>query len=142
MKLKVGDRVRIREDLAVGMHIDSIVDYYVAEEMLLYSGKVAFITEVLLKENSYRIDCDNSKWCWTDTELILLPMTNADYFRMISDVELAKIISSGEWSCICPMCKYNGTESCIYDEDDEVVHTKDQCIKGILEWLKQSYEFL
>lgn len=140
MGLKIGDRVRIREDLAVGMSSGNDNNNYVVGEMLCFSGKVAIVTSIEDEGETYHIDRDNNEWHWTEMSLVPYQTTNADYLRMMSDDELSKLISSGEWSCICPMCGYYGTGSCVYDEEGEVVRNKEQCIKGALEWLKQPYK--
>lgn len=62
--------------------------------------------------------------------------TNADKIRSMSDEELAEFITSGEWSCICPMCLYFETEEC-YFEGEKV---KTNCVQGIMDWLKAESE--
>lgn len=61
-------------------------------------------------------------------------MTNAEKIRNMNDEELAALISSGEWSCICPMCNYYYTPNCRIDDESEIVD-KEMCKKGALEWL-------
>lgn len=64
MKYKVGDKVKIREDLV----IDEIYgDNSFAEEMEQYKGKTATITDTYF--GKYEIDIDNGNWCWTDEML-------------------------------------------------------------------------
>ena len=61
MKYKVGDMVKVREDLKVD-------EVYGADsfepEMAEHRGKLANITKV--RDNTYRIDLDNGDWNWTD----------------------------------------------------------------------------
>ena len=62
-------------------------------------------------------------------------MTNAEKIRSMTDRELAELIVSGEWSAICPMCKYNHTGQCKFDEDGNEVGDGETCMMGALEWL-------
>lgn len=61
MKYKVGDKVKIREDLIVDVEYGS--DSF-AEEMEQYKGKTATITDTYF--GKYEIDLDDGDWCWTD----------------------------------------------------------------------------
>lgn len=63
-------------------------------------------------------------------------VTNADKIRRMSDEELAKLISSGEWSAICPFCSYYGTGMCRYDDDGNDTGSKELCERGALEFLQ------
>jgi hypothetical protein len=64
MKYKVGDKVKIREDLIVDNDYGS--DGF-TEEMEQYKGKTATITDVCY--DKYEIDIDDGNWCWTDEML-------------------------------------------------------------------------
>ena len=64
MKYKIGDKVKIREDLIVANDYGS--DGFV-EEMERYKGKTATITDV--HWDKYEIDIDNGDWYWTDEML-------------------------------------------------------------------------
>jgi hypothetical protein len=64
MKHKVGDKVKIREDLIVDNEYGS--DSF-AEEMTQYKGKIATITGVFMSK--YDIDIDDGDWNWTDEML-------------------------------------------------------------------------
>ena len=63
-------------------------------------------------------------------------MTNADKIRSMSNQELAKLIISGEWSCICPFCNYQYTGLCRFDEEGNETGNKDTCEKGAMEFLE------
>lgn len=64
-------------------------------------------------------------------------MTNADKIRSMTDRELAELIASGEWSCICPFCRYENTGQCKFDEEGNVVSDSETCVMGTMEWLQQ-----
>ena len=64
MKHRIGDKVKIREDLIVNNVCGS--DSF-TEEMEQYKGKTATITDVYW--DKYEIDIDNGNWCWTDEML-------------------------------------------------------------------------
>jgi hypothetical protein len=62
MKYKVGDKVKIREDLIIKEQYN---DLTFVPDMVQYMGKVATITEIRF-EDVYGIDLDGCNWCWTD----------------------------------------------------------------------------
>lgn len=64
MKYKVGDKVKIREDLVVD---ETYGEDSFTEEMEQYKGKTATITDVYW--GKYEIDIDDGSWCWTDEML-------------------------------------------------------------------------
>ena len=64
MKYKVGDKVRIKENLKEN---EAYGYRTVVTEMLGYQGKVATIKE--LYKGAYILDIDNAEWEWTDEML-------------------------------------------------------------------------
>lgn len=65
MKYKIGDKVKIREDLIVGKDYNGctfIVD------MEKYKGKIAII-DYCYDDDSYDINLDDGNWFWTDDML-------------------------------------------------------------------------
>ena len=64
MKYKVGDKVKIREDLIVDNTYGA--DSYV-EDMAQYKGEITTVISIT-DNNKYKLDVD-SYWCWTDEML-------------------------------------------------------------------------
>jgi hypothetical protein len=62
MKYKVGDKVRIREDLTIKEQYN---DLTFVPDMVQYMGKVATITRIKF-DDVYGIDLDDCKWSWSD----------------------------------------------------------------------------
>lgn len=62
MKLKVGQKIRIRKDLILGTFYgeDSLV-----EEMTRFLGKIVTIREIYGGESEFSIKEDNGEWGWT-----------------------------------------------------------------------------
>lgn len=83
MNYKVGDSVKIREDLEVEMIHD--IMYNMDTEMIKYKGKTAIITSVY--DSYYDLDIDNGVWIWTD-EMLELPKQRG--FKFISTEQMLK----------------------------------------------------
>lgn len=60
MNLKVGDKVKIREDLKVGIYENHVS---VQEEMLKYAGNIATLTKEPYP-GVFKIDSDGEMWSW------------------------------------------------------------------------------
>lgn len=65
MKYKIGDKVKIREDLEVGKGYN---DCTFIKDMEQYKGKIATIY-YCYDDDSYDIDLDDGAWFWTDDML-------------------------------------------------------------------------
>lgn len=63
MKYKVGDKVKIREDLEVGKEYN---DTLFINDMLQYKGKIAVITYASDDDGYYEVDLDDGEWAWAD----------------------------------------------------------------------------
>ena len=63
MKYKVGDKVRVREDLSREKYYDGC---YVNPVMGEFAGRIVTISRALELTNRYEIKEDNMRWCWTD----------------------------------------------------------------------------
>lgn len=62
MKYKVGDRVKVREDLKANETYGH--DYYFSPEMADYKGRIVTISRV--GDDFYKIEGDTHYWFWTD----------------------------------------------------------------------------
>lgn len=63
MKYKVGDKVKVREDLSKekcygGCCVDSVMEQF--------AGEMVTISHEYGRINRYKIEEDNMRWCWTD----------------------------------------------------------------------------
>lgn len=79
MRFKVGDKVKIREDLS----IDTVYgDYWFNCEMEKYKGQVGIIQSVDEEDKDYKVLIDNDIesliWCWADEMLEPYNETNID----------------------------------------------------------------
>lgn len=63
MKYKVGDKVKVREDLSTDKMYDGC---YVTPSMILFLGKTVTIRKVRWSINRYEIKEDLGAWNWTD----------------------------------------------------------------------------
>ena len=63
---KVGDKVKIREDLEVNKKYNEL---FFIKDMEEYKGKTATITRLSPIDHSYDIDIDDGDWSWTDDML-------------------------------------------------------------------------
>ena len=71
MKFKVGDKVRVREDLSRERRYG---DFWVLKEMEEFLGKEARIISTDNLDEQYMLDIDNERWGWTDE--MLEPITD------------------------------------------------------------------
>ena len=68
MKYKIGDKVRVRNDIEVHREYkmeDSKELAWITPEMLKFKGEILTITEIN-QYGKYRVKEDNELWCWTD----------------------------------------------------------------------------
>ena len=65
MKYKVGDKVRVRENLSAWKEYDN--GCYVTPSMTVFLGKTVTIHKVCGNINRYKIKEDHGKWIWSDS---------------------------------------------------------------------------
>ena len=75
MKFKVGDRVKIKEDLS---HRGSY-KVYVTRDMERYKGKEATIVEI--EDESYLLDIDKHTWYWSEDTLEPIKKKAIEYYQ-------------------------------------------------------------
>lgn len=90
MKYKVGDIVRVINDLSVN---NSHVDLNVVFEMLEFRGKIVQISKILYECNGYKIKEDRGNWTWTDEMLEPVNEYNIkeyieDYIKRFKDYKI------------------------------------------------------
>lgn len=64
MKYKVGDKVRVRENLSIEERYDGC---WVVPSMTVFLGKTVTIRKVRENTNRYEIEEDHGTWNWTDS---------------------------------------------------------------------------
>lgn len=64
MNHEIGDKVKIRGDLIVGATYGNCE---FVKEMSIFSGSSAVITEIITKDEQYRINVDNGLFYWHDS---------------------------------------------------------------------------
>lgn len=65
MKYKVGDIVKIKDDLSVEKYEEQS-EQGIVEDMIAYRGQIAKVIEIDLFNRSYRLDIDNGNWAWEE----------------------------------------------------------------------------
>lgn len=68
MKYKIGDKVKVRDDIELYKKYkmdDNKELAWVTPEMLKFKGEILTITKID-KYGKYRVNEDNGEWCWTD----------------------------------------------------------------------------
>lgn len=102
MEYKVGDKVKIREDLS---YEDTYGGFLFIPEMINYKGKVATILETnnVFGKLFYKIDIDNKRWKWTD-EMIECKVEETESQKPLHNIKLNKgdkvIITDGKYKDI------------------------------------------
>jgi hypothetical protein len=69
MKYKIGQKVKIRNDLRQDMDYHNAIHSHsdvANDEMVYLAGRVATIVGTTFHGQAYKIDLDNAKWAWTD----------------------------------------------------------------------------
>lgn len=64
--LKVGDKVKVKEDLVRGQRRGSHYYYFIAEAMCKYRGEIVTISKINVNEQYLLIEEDDNRWKWTE----------------------------------------------------------------------------
>ena len=64
--LKVGDKVKVKEDLERGQRRGSHYYYFIAEAMCKYKGKIVTVSKINVSEQYLLIEEDDNRWKWTE----------------------------------------------------------------------------
>ena len=112
--LKVGDKVKIKQDLVLGKFYNDCI--YTAD-MVKYAGKVATITNTFQDsetEFSYNLDIDSERWFW-DSEMIE-PVEEVEYktCNEKDSIRLAKAV-----------CEYEEIVHNLEQDLHKMTHKKD-----------------
>ena len=125
MKFKVGDKVKIKDDLRDGRH------YTIS--MNEYKGKIAII-EVVDADSTYKLDVDcHARW-WSE-EMLEEYLPNTTKIKVDSIVQRSEIYEKGETSLmkILDIYKENREKELRYTHDTatEVISNNDEILKEI-----------
>lgn len=144
MKFKVGDKVKIKDDLEIGEEYG--VDILFISNMNVYKGMIATITHC--NTTSYKLDIDGGIYGWTDEMLEEIPITcsNTD-ISILSDttqittikvdgiVQRLEIYEKGETNLmkILDIYKENREKELrnAHDTATEVISNNDEILKEI-----------
>ena len=112
MKYKVGDEVRVREDLSIN---DTYGECFFTSSMSVFLGKTVTINKVNENINRYKIKEDDWEWYWTDEMF-----ESAEGENPVDETN-----DSGEWV----LCR--GDINKLNDTIKDVVHDKSQASESI-----------
>lgn len=86
MKHKIGDRVRVRKNLVLGL---SYGDYAFTGGMLEYAGRECVIT--VIGGDYYRVNIDGEKWYWAE-DMLEAPWTPSGVISSEKRMEMAILL--------------------------------------------------
>lgn len=124
MKYKVGDKVRIREDLVTGGNYCGTI---VVSDMIDMCGSVATIERVYEELSGYYIEEDTKSYLWTDEmfEPVEEELTAEEAIKIQAEM------------CRCIMCKDCAIDKLRYDSHCECAEYRSKNPDKVLEILKQ-----
>jgi len=66
LKRKVGDQVRVKDNLIQGYVEGTDQGNFISEKMISFGGKIAKITKLLTDEYDYELDIDEERFLWSE----------------------------------------------------------------------------
>lgn len=115
MKYKIGDKVKIREDLEYG-HVYDVSLYMVTTEMLKYRGKVATIVDADDCHYSYEIDLDEGHYSWSNEMFEDVEESEAK-FKIGDKVRILTGLNSDKVATVKDVGEENGEKFYLLDID-------------------------
>ena len=120
MKYKVGDKVRIREDLVMGVYYGCAI---VVDDMKDMGGSVVTIERVC--GNGYYIEEDPDEYCWTD-----------EMFEPVEEMSAEEAISLQRKICReneCTTCPIQKIPDC-GDCEEYMIEHPEEVVKALKQW--------
>lgn len=111
MKFKVGDQVKIREDLSLGKYYS----VHLSRDMVLNKGKIATIIYIDPHDDCYQLDVDDGKWWWSEdmlephtSKIAKKDLRDGDYCVFKNGDKAIKIGNYvGTHNAVVPLREYN-----------------------------------
>mgnify|MGYP004703241183 CR=1 FL=1 len=136
MKYKVGDKVRVREDLTDGDYGSNL---YTTPGMLVYRGKTATVTAVQTYGRSYHLDIDNKHWGWNDEMLEDYNETQAIIDKLESELKNNKEKNKKAGNMLKQGALNDAHKDLLFAQT-AAYRTVDRILKARIDLLKQDLE--
>ena len=125
MKFKVGDRVKIREDLSLGKYYS----VHLSRSMLSNKGKEAKITYISPNGDACHLDIDSNNWWWTEdmlepytSKIAKKDLRDGDYCVFKNGDKAIKIGNYvGTHNAVVPLREYNNKLEHNFNSNYDVV---------------------
>lgn len=122
MKYKVGDKVRVKENLPLYMKAHCVSTF--SPETLKYNGMIVTVSEV--KKDQYKIEEDNGFYDWYE-----------DMLEPVEEMSAEEAIRIQAEMCRSTMCKYCAIDKLRYDSHYECREFRSKNPDKVIEILKQ-----
>lgn len=125
MKFKVGDQVKIREDLSLGKYYS----VHLSRSMLSNKGKEAKITYISPDGNACHLDINGDDWWWSEgmlepytSKIAKKDLRDGDYCVFKNGDKAIKIGNYvGIYNAVVPLREYNNKLEHNYDSNYDIV---------------------
>ncbi|MGM8331710.1 hypothetical protein [Clostridium perfringens] len=101
--LKVGDKVKVKEDLVRRQRRGSHYYYFIAEAMCKYRGEIVTISKINVNEQYLLIEEDDNRWKWTEDMFDKIEdnnMKELTFKEVIANIKEGEIWESEEYKII------------------------------------------